>query len=449
MSTAISMFARGGAWSWLFFVAILTLSRSSAAEQQDRLVALAGPSLADWYDGPERQLSPPAGRVAAALHYRTDIYRYANTKVVIGYFRRGRRIAVDSRRRGKACSRGAWYRLGTGGYVCSTRGVRIGADVEVKLYHRLPRINRPLPYSYYEMKQQGTPLLFRLPSAEERQQIALAAGGKAQWPDVVDKSMKGYYVLAIAQRVVHDGQAYYRTVYGRYLRAGAAEPFAASPMHGVHLNGRSRRLPIAFVWRPRASVYRHRRGALKSVGSAVRHARFMVRGALTFAGTPYLLDRTGRAIARDALRLASAVARPHGVGRAEKWIHVDLKEQTLVAYRGDQPVFATLISSGKKGYAPPPGEWRIRAKHVTVTMNGSDPIDGWYEVEEVPWTMYYHGGFALHGAYWHNDFGTARSHGCTNLAPADARWLFFWTDPKMPRGWHGRIKSGTLVKVTS
>jgi hypothetical protein len=79
-------------------------------------------------------------------------------------------------------------------------------------------------------------------------------------------------------------------------------------------------------------------------------------------------------------------------------------------------------------------------------MDGSDPVDGDFEVEEVPWTMYYWGSFALHGAYWHDDFGQVRSHGCTNLAPADARWLFEWSSPSVPDGWHGyRNSRGTWV----
>lgn len=69
-------------------------------------------------------------------------------------------------------------------------------------------------------------------------------------------------------------------------------------------------------------------------------------------------------------------------------------------------------------------------------MNATDPIDGFYEVEEVPWTLYYHRGYALHGAYWHTDFGKVRSHGCTNIAPVDARWIYYWSDPEVPPAWH-------------
>jgi lipoprotein-anchoring transpeptidase ErfK/SrfK len=63
--------------------------------------------------------------------------------------------------------------------------------------------------------------------------------------------------------------------------------------------------------------------------------------------------------------------------------------------------------------------------------------------------MYYLGGYALHGAYWHDAFGTPRSHGCTNLAPADARWLFYWTDPQVPRDESGVTHgAGTRIVTT-
>ncbi len=62
--------------------------------------------------------------------------------------------------------------------------------------------------------------------------------------------------------------------------------------------------------------------------------------------------------------------------------------------------------------------------------------------------MYYHHGYALHGAYWHDGFGRVRSHGCTNIAPADARWLYRWTTPTVPRGWHGRREEGSWVHNT-
>jgi hypothetical protein len=74
--------------------------------------------------------------------------------------------------------------------------------------------------------------------------------------------------------------------------------------------------------------------------------------------------------------------------------------------------------------------------------------DGPYSIEDVPWTMYFSGSYALHAAFWHERFGHPRSHGCVNLAPRDARWLFFWTAPNLPSAWHGilaDVGKGTTV----
>lgn len=60
-----------------------------------------------------------------------------------------------------------------------------------------------------------------------------------------------------------------------------------------------------------------------------------------------------------------------------------------------------------------------------------------FELRDVPWILYYSAGYAIHGAYWHDVFGIPRSHGCTNLAPIDARIIFNWTDPPVPEGWQG------------
>jgi lipoprotein-anchoring transpeptidase ErfK/SrfK len=67
---------------------------------------------------------------------------------------------------------------------------------------------------------------------------------------------------------------------------------------------------------------------------------------------------------------------------------------------------------------------------------------GTFELRDVPWVQYFAAGFALHTAYWHDVFGVARSHGCVNLSPIDGHWLFGFTDPPVPQGWHG-VEAGT------
>ncbi|MGC4065470.1 MAG: L,D-transpeptidase [Polyangiaceae bacterium] len=84
--------------------------------------------------------------------------------------------------------------------------------------------------------------------------------------------------------------------------------------------------------------------------------------------------------------------------------------------------------------------FRIVSKHLTATMAGEDE-DHAYEMREVPWVQYFSEGYALHAAYWHDGFGKPRSHGCVNLSPRDARFLFHFTNPGVPLGWHGRTLS--------
>ncbi|HEX7672087.1 MAG TPA: L,D-transpeptidase, partial [Polyangiaceae bacterium] len=70
------------------------------------------------------------------------------------------------------------------------------------------------------------------------------------------------------------------------------------------------------------------------------------------------------------------------------------------------------------------------------------------DLRDVPYVQYFKEGYALHAAYWHDAFGTPRSHGCVNLSPLDARWLFSWTEPSVPSAWHGAMSNhGTLVSI--
>jgi lipoprotein-anchoring transpeptidase ErfK/SrfK len=108
-----------------------------------------------------------------------------------------------------------------------------------------------------------------------------------------------------------------------------------------------------------------------------------------------------------------------------RWIDVNLAEQTLSVYDNDQLVYATVIASGLKPFWTKPGLFQIFQKKETETMRNNDTSDFYY-LDDVPWTMYYDGPRALHGAYWRTRFGYAQSHGCVNLSVGDAHWLFNW-----------------------
>ena len=130
------------------------------------------------------------------------------------------------------------------------------------------------------------------------------------------------------------------------------------------------------------------------------------------------------------------IPRPDGISPAAQWIDVDLGEQVLVAYMGEQPVYATLTSSGR-AIATPRGNYPVWAKVSAISMKSQPYEDKPYFVNKVPWVLFFQAHNAIHGAYWHDRFGVSKSHGCVNVSPLDARYLFEWLTPGLPSGWTG------------
>ena len=110
---------------------------------------------------------------------------------------------------------------------------------------------------------------------------------------------------------------------------------------------------------------------------------------------------------------------------SSRWIAVDIWEQVVMVYENNALIYATLTSTGDDYKLTDTGLYQIYLTFETTTMSGGADED-YYYLERVPWTMYFDGGNALHGAYWHSSFGYPRTHGCVKLAPADAHWLFNW-----------------------
>jgi hypothetical protein len=139
-------------------------------------------------------------------------------------------------------------------------------------------------------------------------------------------------------------------------------------------------------------------------------------------------------VASDAVKSFAREA-PHDWNRrtgidTSKHIVVDLSEQKLYAYEGDELFMEQSVSTGLDGVPTPLGAYNIFRKMPSRYMQG--PIPGQtndeYDLPGVPWTMYFtDDGAAIHGAYWHNDFGLQHSHGCVNLPPEKARLLYDWT----------------------
>jgi len=150
----------------------------------------------------------------------------------------------------------------------------------------------------------------------------------------------------------------------------------------------------------------------------------------------YVRVGDGQWLEKSAVRIARKRARPPVADAPPKWIDLDRDQQVLVAYDGETPVFATLVSSGIRKKDTPTALYRIRSKTSVQKMAAEEREASHYTVEEVPWATRFRSGLYFHAAYWHDGFGNRKSHGCVNLSPKDAKWVYDWTEPTMPEGWN-------------
>jgi lipoprotein-anchoring transpeptidase ErfK/SrfK len=234
----------------------------------------------------------------------------------------------------------------------------------------------------------------------------------------------------------------------RLVPASKLKPNTGSQWHGVELAG-DFTLPLAFA---HANAKEHKStrcfridgASPKEDGELVfRQAVALTGKDKTVGGTRYFEMKDGRWLRKNDIIIARKPDEwPAFAKGSQKWIDLSVMKQTLILFEGDKPVYATLVSTGQDGIGDPKttkstvrGVFKIRDKHVTTTMDANE-VDNKFELRDVPWVQYFEAGYALHAAYWHDEYGTPRSHGCVNLSPIDARKVFFWTDPQLPPGWH-------------
>ena len=128
--------------------------------------------------------------------------------------------------------------------------------------------------------------------------------------------------------------------------------------------------------------------------------------------------------------------------QTSKRIEVNLTTQRLLAYDGQQLVYNFPISSGKSKTPTVTGTFYPWAKLYSDRMVGGSRLDGtYYNLPKVPYVMYFYQGYAIHGTYWHNNFGHPMSHGCVNLSIPNARLLFYWTAKNTPITIYGQTPS--------
>jgi lipoprotein-anchoring transpeptidase ErfK/SrfK len=272
--------------------------------------------------------------------------------------------------------------------------------------------------------------------------------------DVLARRMVAGFYVAVDRTFSWNRRSWYKTTKGLIAPADRMWQTTGSKFKGVELDDKLK-LPVAWAYggRKTAPLYtidEEKKQVRPGESVDVFTSLPLTGRTLEIGGTRYSETVDRGWIKNQHVRVARAATPPADISPDERWVDVNLSDQTLIAYVGTRPVYATLISSGKKSndkekdHRTPAGEFRIREKHVTTTMDGDGSAAGDlpYSIEDVPYVMYYSGSYALHGAFWHRNYGVQMSHGCVNLSPLDAKHLFLFTEPALPEGWHGVWSSG-------
>jgi len=394
---------------------------------------------------------------------------------------------------GPGCTK--WYAIEPRGYVC-VDGVRATLDPKdpelVAMRPYAPNTSSPWVHRYAESR--GVYRYAKIPSEKEQRQRewdleahlarvkTAREGGKVadeltgvdltpaektgfdlgSLPSTVHEPRQRLLPLstvAYSTEVQQNGRTWLLSADLLWVAKDRVVPYPKVTFEGVHLND-EQKLPIAFFrTRDRGKFELGADGKL--VETAKRWPRL---GHVALTGKQKDQDGEIFLETRDAgfwVKKSDAVVptamekTPWGapVGGADTqegpagrrtWMEASVWQGWLIAYEGTRPVFVTMIAPGRGGTprrgipaidtaSTPVGTFPITGKFVTATM----VAPGDFIHSDVPWTQNFHGPHALHGAYWHDDWGNRKSGGCVNVSPIDGKWLFEFTEPPMPEGWHG------------
>ena len=482
----------------------MALACGQAEPPPGRLVgAEAAPSLA--VPAPEASAERPGqsddvdepghGAKLASIAMRTWVYqRPFEGATKLGYLRAGAVVDRAERSAGVEDCDGGWYRVAPRGFVCVGKGASLELDHPVvKAALRGPVRDRDhAPYTYVISREPPPHRYFKLASREEQEEaegdgkrrhsIALfepqleRLGEADPIPAILGDGKplpKPYGAERPLSLGAHRGRANDNSAFGLMAtfdwtgrRLGLTTELDLIPPDRTRLAPESSMRGTAYDKEGTPAVVasygvktyeRNSLGKLVATGSLEPRRGVLLTGQTQGGDKGFVETAESVWLPAGALRIARVRDDPAGFAeRGQKWIDISIRRQLLVAYEGRRPVFATLVSTGRGGMGDPKktqatirGAFMIHAKHVSGTMDGDDTREDSFDLRDVPFIQYFHQGFALHGAYWHDEFGKERSHGCVNLSPHDAAWLFEWTEPQVPEGWHGalNLNAGTLVWI--
>lgn len=423
---------------------------------------------------PSAPAEVPGDRIYAKGRF-VWIVKGPGSKGWLGYLTLGGSVRLKDGSKERALTAGAgcdaWYAVEPRGYVCLGPETTLDPNDPqlVALQGHAGKVD-PFPFEYGESL--GTPRYFELPSVEKQRQSELdlvehlsktqAAPAGVPFPAlpalpsiVRENRVKVIPGSTVAWSKAYDdpsGRTWLYTSDHALVPKDRVKPYPRSTFQGVALGGETQ-LPIAFFRKKDRPKQVKEGGAFVEKGSFTRLSWVQLSGKEERVGKERLLEtkepgvwvkESDAAVARKAETIPF-LADEQPAGR-RTWLDVSVLGGTLVAYEAERPVFATLIAPGRGGTpfpgrdpvstaSTPTGTFRVDGKFRWATMVSSS--DSNIVHSEVQWVQNFHGPHALHGAYWHDAWGELMSGGCVNLSPIDSKWVFEFTEPALPKDWHG------------
>ncbi len=245
------------------------------------------------------------------------------------------------------------------------------------------------------------------------------------------------YAAVLGEAPWPSNPVWYRTK-GGYIHSGYVQPAEKAPQREVVAEVDEGGfwaevcVPVAEArWVPAGPYVAHKLyyGTVYRVVGAVEDEEgdwwYRLQEGVSWSPGPYVLARSLRRILPEELV-------PISPGRPDKRVQISIADQRLTCFEGTRSVFSTRMASGVHGLGTPLGEFRVLIQRHTRRMRGGGD-DDWYDLPGVPFPVYFTWtGVAIHGTYWHNDYGRRHSHGCVNLTSEAARWVFRWVEPQVP-----------------
>ena len=458
----------------------------------------AGPTDSQASDSEQKRLAPVEAVEAIKKEKKAQIDTarvYAKSRFVwiraipnakaqwIGFLWAGGSVKIRSGTQvpGAGCS-GKWTPVEPRGYLCvdENRATLDGTDPDYLLLKAQgPRVDSAFPHNYAAV---NAPLKrYQQPPKTEGVEFPALQ----HWPKGLSenrKKMVARSAFAFSDSFGADDNAFLLASDMTWVRKKDVELLPKSAYQGVELNN-NLSLPLAFFPTAGRHSYRlnaaeqfieterelpwHKTLALDATRKKIgRHTFYRLRNSEEWvrgkdavipeprkttpwgAPLPSIWQTKAEASAASKKSDAKRVVKKDSTTPAqakETWMEASILGGWLIAYRGIEPVYATMISAGRGGRphpgkkaietaSTPTGRFTINGKFKTASMNSSStPIVH----ADVPWTQNFSGPHALHSAYWHDDFGKLKSAGCVNISPLDGKWLFEFSEPRVPEDWHG------------